>query len=116
MRVLVINCGSSSVKFQFLELDTKTVLAEGIAEKIGEDISLFTYKTKNFTRKKRKEIIKNHNQAIQLIIDNLTDVHHGIIKNVKEIDAVGHRSPFTVHPTLASGRAYGASSRSGAPT
>ena len=91
MRVLVINCGSSSVKFQFIELDTKTVLAEGIAEKIGEDISLFTYKTKKFTRKKRKEIIKNHNQAIQLIIENLTDFHHGIIKNVKEIDAVGHR-------------------------
>ena len=91
MKVLVINCGSSSVKYQFINLNSEEVLAEGIAEKIGEDTSLFTYKSKKYTKKKQKTIIKNHDNAIQIIINSLTDSHHGIIKNVREIDAVGHR-------------------------
>ncbi len=91
MKVLVINCGSSSVKFQFIDLKNENVLAEGIAEKIGEDISLFTYKTEAFTKKKRQKVIKNHDKAIQIIVNNLTDDNHGVIKDVSEIEAVGHR-------------------------
>ena len=91
MKVLVINCGSSSVKFQFIDLKHEKVLAEGVAEKIAEDISLFTFKTETFTIKNSKEVIENHENAIQVIINNLTDKDHGIIKDISEIDAIGHR-------------------------
>ena len=91
MRVLVINCGSSSVKYQFINPDTEDLLASGIAEKIGEEISLFTYKTKTFQKKKFKMDIPDHETAIKLIIDHLTDSENGVVKDVNEIDAVGHR-------------------------
>ena len=71
MKVLVINCGSSSVKFQFIDLKHEKVLAEGVAEKIAEEISLFTFKTETFTKKNSKEVIENHDNAIQIIINNL---------------------------------------------
>jgi len=91
MKILVLNCGSSSIKFQFFNMDTKEVLAEGIAEKIGEDIALFTYKSPDYTKKKREMVIDNHEQGLQLILDSLIDAQHGIIKHFNEIDAVGHR-------------------------
>ncbi len=91
MRVLVINCGSSSVKYQFINPDTEDLLASGIAEKIGEETSLFTYKTKTYQKKKAETDIPDHETAISLIIDHLTDKEIGVIKDIKEIDAVGHR-------------------------
>ncbi|HHE39196.1 MAG TPA: acetate kinase [Candidatus Cloacimonetes bacterium] len=91
MKVLVINCGSSSVKYQFINLETENVLADGIAERIGEDISLFTFKSKNFTRKKEKILIENHEKAIQIIIKALLDRENGVIQDKFEIEAVGHR-------------------------
>jgi acetate kinase len=91
MKVLVLNCGSSSVKYQFINLTTETVLAEGIAERIGEDISLFTYKTEHYAKKKYKMLIENHEKAIQLVIVHLLDEVHGVISAIEEIDAVGHR-------------------------
>jgi acetate kinase len=54
MKILVLNCGSSSIKFQFINMATTEVLADGIAEKIGEDIALFTYKSPVYTRRNRK--------------------------------------------------------------
>jgi acetate kinase len=91
MRVLVINCGSSSVKYQFINPDTEDLLASGIAEKIGEETSLFTYKTKTYQKKKAETDIPDHETAIAMIIDHLTDKEIGVIKDIKEIDAVGHR-------------------------
>ncbi len=91
MKILVINCGSSSVKFQFIDIEKEEVLADGVAEKIGEDISLFSFKTESYKKKKHKILIKNHEKAIQLIIDHLLDEVHGVIQNVTDIDAVGHR-------------------------
>lgn len=91
MKILVLNCGSSSIKFQFINMDTRHVLAEGIAERIGEDIALFTYKSEKFTRKKSEMAIENHEQGLQLIIDSLLDETNGVIRNKSEIDAVGHR-------------------------
>ncbi len=67
------------------------VMAEGIAEKIGEDIALFTYKSEKFTKKKREMVIDNHEQGLQLIIDSLLDETNGVIRDKAEIDAVGHR-------------------------
>ncbi len=91
MNILVLNCGSSSIKYQFINMKNESVLAEGIAERIGEDIALFTYKSPAFTKKKREMMIKDHEQGLQLIIDALKDSTYGVIRNVKEIDAVGHR-------------------------
>ncbi len=94
MKVLTINCGSSSVKYQLINVETSNVMADGIAERIGEEISLFTYKTESYKKKKRKKIIKDHESAIQIILNNILDEHHGVLKSLDEINAVGHR---TVH-------------------
>ncbi|MBP7205876.1 MAG: acetate kinase, partial [Candidatus Cloacimonetes bacterium] len=91
MKILVLNCGSSSIKYQFIDMESRHVLAEGIAEKIGEDIALFTYKSEKFTKKKREMVIENHEQGLQLIIDSLLDGVNGVIADKGEIDAVGHR-------------------------
>ena len=91
MLILTINCGSSSVKYQLINVETEVLLAEGIAERVGEATSLFTYKTDSFKKKKREMLIHNHEQAIQIILDHLIDEHHGVIAKVEEIDAVGHR-------------------------
>ncbi|MBW6513182.1 MAG: acetate kinase [Candidatus Syntrophosphaera sp.] len=91
MKILVLNCGSSSIKYQFIDIETRNVLAEGIAEKIGEDIALFTYKSEKFTKKKREMVIENHEQGLQLILDSLLDKVNGVIGDKSEIDAVGHR-------------------------
>ncbi len=91
MKILVLNCGSSSIKYQFIKMSTQEVMAEGIAEKIGEDIALFTYKSPSFTRKKQEIVIDNHEQGLALILNSLIDPQHGVIKAFTEIDAVGHR-------------------------
>jgi acetate kinase len=91
MKILVLNCGSSSIKYQFINMDTRDVMAEGIAEKIGEHISLFTFKSPNYTKKKQKIVIDNHEQGLALILDSLVDGANGVIKDYNEIDAVGHR-------------------------
>ncbi|HCX73900.1 MAG TPA: acetate kinase, partial [Candidatus Cloacimonas sp.] len=65
MKILVINCGSSSVKYQLINVETEVVLAEGVAEKIGESFSLFTYKSKKFTKKKAETNLQNHEEAIE---------------------------------------------------
>ncbi len=91
MKVLVINCGSSSVKYQFINIENGDVLADGIAERIGEDVALFSYKTADYKKKKFEMLIKDHEKAISLIIDHIADAHHGVVKSLEEIDAVGHR-------------------------
>ena len=91
MKVLVINCGSSSVKYQLINLKTEEVLADGVAERIGEDVALFSYKTAEYKKKKYEMLIKNHEKAVNLIIEHITDAHHGVVESLEEIDAVGHR-------------------------
>ncbi len=92
MKVIVINCGSSSVKFQFVETTTREKLAWGIAERIGEKDGLFTYKNnKGFSISKEKTIFANHETAIKTIVDHLQDSKCGVVKNIDEIHGVGHR-------------------------
>jgi acetate kinase len=91
MKVLTLNCGSSSLKYQLINVATEDVMAEGIAERIGEDISLFTYKTEDYKKKKREMLIKSHEMAITIIMEHLLDEHHGVLKSIDEVDAVGHR-------------------------
>ncbi|MDD4100627.1 MAG: acetate kinase [Candidatus Cloacimonetes bacterium] len=91
MKVLVLNCGSSSIKYQLIAMQNKSVMAEGIAERIGEDIALFTYKSEKYTKKKREMVIENHEQGLDLILEALVDQTNGVLTSLKEIDAVGHR-------------------------
>jgi acetate kinase len=91
MDILILNCGSSSIKFQFLQMETQTVLADGIVERIAEDTPLYTYKSAEYTKKNREMVVDNHEKGLQLILDSLIDPIHGVIKSFDEIDAVGHR-------------------------
>lgn len=90
MKILVINCGSSSLKYQFIDIETETVLAKGLVERIGIDGRLkHTPAGKDAVVK--EESIPDHNKAVSMVIEALTDPEHGVISDMKEIDAVGHR-------------------------
>ncbi len=90
MIVLVINCGSSSIKYQLYEMPSKKVLAKGLAEKVGEQDSLLTHR-KGDEKFEISQPIPNHKVGIELILKALTDAKMGVLANVKEISAVGHR-------------------------
>jgi len=72
-------------------MNSETLLAEGIAEKIGEQTALFTYKSDKYTIKKREQLLENHEVGLKLILDTLVDKDNGILGSLDEIDAVGHR-------------------------
>ena len=90
MNVLVINCGSSSLKFQLINSDTEEVLAKGLCERIGIDGKL-TYQPAGGEKTKEDKAMPTHTEAIQFVIDALTDSERGVVKHLDEIDAVGHR-------------------------
>ncbi|MCM8829506.1 MAG: acetate kinase [Candidatus Omnitrophica bacterium] len=92
MKVLVINCGSSSVKFKVFEMPKEILVAEGNVEKIGEEVGLFSYTKGNKQLFYRSQVdVKTHNEALSLIAKTLVDASVGIIKDVNEIKGVGHR-------------------------
>lgn len=91
MNVLVINCGSSSLKYQLIETDSEKVLAKGLCERIGIDGSMLTHQPGDGEKIKKEVDMPNHTVAVKLVIEALTDKEHGVIKDLKEIDAVGHR-------------------------
>jgi len=91
MKILVLNCGSSSIKYQLIDMHNSDVMAEGIAERIGEDLALFTYKSEKYTKKKREVVIEDHEQGLQMILEALVDKTNGSLAALNEIDAVGHR-------------------------
>ena len=91
MKVLVINAGSSSLKYQLMDPDTNEVFAKGLCERIGIDGRL-THKIPSKDYKGEFEIaMPTHAEAIQAVLDALLDAEHGVIKSASEIDAVGHR-------------------------
>ena len=90
MKILVINCGSSSAKFQLFDIDTGDVLAKGNAERIGIDGKL-TYKPAGKDEFVSTEPMPDHKVAVRMILDALVDPEHGVISDVSEIAAVGHR-------------------------
>ena len=91
MKVLVINAGSSSLKYQLMDPQTQEVLAKGLCERIGIDGRL-THKVPAKDAKYEFEIpMPTHSEAIQAVLDALLDAGHGVIKSASEIDAVGHR-------------------------
>ena len=90
MNVLVINCGSSSLKYQVINSDTEAVLAKGLCERIGIDGRL-TYKPAGGAKEEREVDMPTHKQAIQLVLDALVNPKTGALKSLSEIGAVGHR-------------------------
>ena len=98
MKILVINSGSSSLKYQLIDMETESVLAKGNCERIGIDHSKLIHKAKGETTE--KEIpMENHNVAVKIVLDALTDKKIGVISSMDEIGAVGHR-------VVASGEAF----------
>ena len=90
MKILVINCGSSSLKYQLINMENEGVLAQGLVERIGIEGSILTQKV-NGEKYIIKEPMENHKDAIKLVLEALVDEKHGVIKNMDEISAVGHR-------------------------
>lgn len=91
MNILVINAGSSSLKYQLLNPETQQVLAKGLCERIGID-GKFTYKPEGKEAVKEADVsMPTHSEAIKAVLDALVDPKNGVISSMKEIDAVGHR-------------------------
>ena len=90
MKILVLNCGSSSLKYQLIDMDTKSVLAKGNYERIGEEESFLTHKV-NGEKHLIKKGVKTHDEALNGIIEQLLIKEYGVISSLDEIGAVGHR-------------------------
>ena len=90
MKVLVVNCGSSSIKYQLINMENEEVMAKGYLEKLGLPDSFLTHKV-NGEKYRIEKVITNHEEGIKLVLDQLLDENYGVIKDLKEIDAVGHR-------------------------
>ena len=91
MNILVLNYGSSSLKYQLINMDDESVLAKGLVERIGIEGSILTHKPTGKDKYVVEQPMKDHNIAVKLVLDALVDETHGVIKNADEIAAVGHR-------------------------
>lgn len=91
MKILVLNCGSSSIKYALYDMDSKTVMTSGGAERVGLDGAFVKVKLANGDKKTIMHDIREHTEGVKFIFSLLTDPEIGVIKDLKEIDAVGHR-------------------------
>ena len=91
MKILVLNCGSSSIKYALYDMDTKRVMTSGGAERVGLDGAFVKVKLANGEKKQIMHDIPEHTEGVKFIFSLLTDPEIGVIKDLKEIDAVGHR-------------------------
>lgn len=91
MKVLVVNCGSSSLKYQLFDMTDESVLAKGLVERIGIEGSILTHQPAGADKVKISGDIQNHGIAIKMVVDALTSKEHGVIESMQEIKAVGHR-------------------------
>ncbi len=92
MKILVLNCGSSSIKYQLLEMEPQPeLLAKGLVERVGLEMGEFTHKPVGKDKYYVQTPIANHEVGVKLVLDTLVDPEHGVIKSLDEINAVGHR-------------------------
>ena len=91
MNVLVINCGSSSLKYQLINSESEAVLAKGLCERIGMDGARLNHTPAGGEKVVIEHPMPDHTVAVQLVINALTDANYGVVKSLDEIDAVGHR-------------------------
>lgn len=91
MKILVINCGSSSLKYQLIDMEHESVLAKGLCERIGIEGSKLTHKPSGKESCVVEKAMPDHKVAVQMVLDVLVDVTYGVITDVNDITAVGHR-------------------------
>ncbi|SJZ35249.1 acetate/propionate family kinase [Garciella nitratireducens] len=91
MNILVINCGSSSLKYQLINMDKEQVIAKGLAERIGIKGSVLTHKPAGKEKVVIEKPMKDHKVALSILLDVLVDEEYGVIKSMNEISAIGHR-------------------------
>ena len=91
MKILVINSGSSSLKYQLFNMETKNVLAKGLIQRIGIDDSYLEYENGSGDEIVIEKDIPNHKTGIELLIETLISKEHGVLKTINEIEAIGHR-------------------------
>lgn len=91
MKILVINAGSSSLKYQLIDMETEAVLAKGLCERIGIDGSKLNHTPEGGEKVVIEKPMKDHSDAITMVLEALTDANHGVISGMDEINAVGHR-------------------------
>ena len=89
MKILVINCGSSSLKYQLIDMTDESVLAKGLCERIGIDGSKLTHQVPGKDKYIVEKAMPDHKVAIGLVLDALQDAEHGVVKSTDEIAAVG---------------------------
>ena len=91
MKILVINCGSSSLKYQLIDMEGEKLLAKGLVERIGIDGSVISHTTTGKDKKVIKKELKDHNDALEIVMSSLVDKEYGAIDSLDQISAVGHR-------------------------
>ena len=91
MKVLVINCGSSSLKYQVLDMTNEVLLCKGLVERIGMDGSVITHEKIGSDKVKNETPMKDHKDAIAIVLDAIQNPEYGVVKDMSEIGAVGHR-------------------------
>ena len=91
MKVLVLNCGSSSLKYQLIDMETENVLAKGLCERIGIEGSRLKHQPAGKDAVIFDDYQENHSVSVKMVLDALTNPEHGVVKSMKEINAVGHR-------------------------
>lgn len=91
MKILVINCGSSSLKYQLIDMENESVLAIGLAERIGIEGSILTHKPSEKEKVVFEKKMSDHKDALKILLDALVNSEHGVISSMEEVSAVGHR-------------------------
>jgi acetate kinase len=91
MKILVLNCGSSSVKYQLIEMEDEQVICKGIVERIGDDDAILRYRPAGRSEKREVRPVANHAEAIDSFLASLMDPENGVIADKAEIAAIGHR-------------------------
>ena len=90
MKILVINAGSSSLKYQVIDMENDKMLVKGNFERIGQAGSFLTHKVNGVKRRFEHEV-RNHEEAIQFILSRILNRHYGVIKSLDELAGIGHR-------------------------
>ena len=90
MKILVLNSGSSSLKYQVIDMENNKTIAKGYFERIGQPNSFLTHKVNGMKHKFEREA-KNHEEAIAFVLNRLTNDHYGVISDLNELGGIGHR-------------------------
>ena len=91
MKILVLNCGSSSLKYQLIDMDTESVMAKGLCERIGIEGSRLKHQPVGKEDVIFNDYMEDHSVAVKMVLDALTNSEYGVVKSMSEINAVGHR-------------------------